>query len=305
MYEYKYAQTLTLFQSIFTLACLLALRRFKVVDFPNIDFNLAKRIAPLSVVFLGYVVVSLIALGRVNIPMFTALRRTTVVFVMILEQFMHGNSPDSRILKPVAIMVLGATIAALKDLTFDPVSYVLVFLTNLFTALYTISIASVKRESNLSVFAMLFYNTTLTLPMLVVLGLLTGDIQASMTFEHYNNPAFMVCFFFSCTLAMFMNVATYFSTSMNGATTQSVIGQLKNFVAFILGLVMFSDYLFDPINFAGLLIGFGGGVWYSYIQTQKQPTKAKQLPSHVQEVSRSADESQPFIAEHKPEHRQH
>jgi hypothetical protein len=40
-----------------------------------------RQVFPLAAIFLFYVVVSLSALGAVNIPMFTALRRTTILVV--------------------------------------------------------------------------------------------------------------------------------------------------------------------------------------------------------------------------------
>ena len=37
-------------------------------------------------------------------------------------------------------------------------------------------------------------------------------------------------------------------------------------MAFLLSLVLFSDYVYDPINMLGLIIGFSGGLLYAYFQ---------------------------------------
>lgn len=65
-----------------------SLRRY--IDYPSFDWGVARKVAPLSFVFIAYVVISLISLGRVNVPMFTALRRVTVVFVMVEEHYLLG-----------------------------------------------------------------------------------------------------------------------------------------------------------------------------------------------------------------------
>ena len=52
-------------------------------------------------------------------------------------------------------------------------------------------------------------------------------------------------------LAFLLNVCTFYCTTLNSARTMTVTGQLKNFFAFLLGLVLFDDYIFDPINFGG------------------------------------------------------
>ena len=84
--------TLTLLQGFVTVVCLNLMRKLKFIDYPNFDWAVARKVAPLSFVFISYVVISLISLGRVNVPMFTALRRVTVVFVMIEEYYLLGEA---------------------------------------------------------------------------------------------------------------------------------------------------------------------------------------------------------------------
>ena len=81
--KFDSAQTLTVLQGLVTVVCLHFMKMFKYIDYPSLDWSMARRVAPLSFVFISYVVISLVSLGRVNIPMFTALRRVTIVFVMI------------------------------------------------------------------------------------------------------------------------------------------------------------------------------------------------------------------------------
>ncbi len=84
-YEFPHAKTLTLVQSLITAAMLHCLRRFGFVTFEDFKLDVAKKVFPLAAIFLFYVVISLSALGAVNIPMFTALRRTTILFVLLFE----------------------------------------------------------------------------------------------------------------------------------------------------------------------------------------------------------------------------
>ena len=169
--------TLTLLQGLVTVLCLNVMKRLKYIDYPSFDWAVARKVAPLSFVFIAYVVISLISLGRVNVPMFTALRRITVVFVMIEEWYLLGITPSRAVVNTVIVMCAGAAIAAWKDMSFDLVSYFYLFLTNLFTSLYTVYINVVKMETNLNIWAMLYYNNVTTMPALAVLAWYTGDIQ--------------------------------------------------------------------------------------------------------------------------------
>ena len=115
-YSFDSTMTLTLLQGLVTVICLEGLKRCGYIDYPSFDWSVARKVAPLSFVFIAYVVISLISLGRVNVPMFTALRRITVVFVMIEEYYLLGITPGRRVLNSVAVMCIGAGIAAWKDL---------------------------------------------------------------------------------------------------------------------------------------------------------------------------------------------
>ena len=56
-------------------------------------------------------------------------------------------------------------------------SYFYLFLTNLFTSLYTVYINVVKKGTSLNIWAMLYYNNVTTMPALFVLAWYTGDLQ--------------------------------------------------------------------------------------------------------------------------------
>lgn len=279
-YKYKSTMTLTLLQGLVTVICLRVMKARGLIDLPAFSWQTAKKVAPLSFLFIAYVVISLISLGRVNVPMFTALRRVTIVFVMIEEFYLLGIIPSGKVLQSVAVMCVGAIIAAYRDLSFDMVSYFFLFLTNIFTSLYTVYIAVVKKETNLNIWAMLYYNNVLTMPFLFVLAWYTGDLKAAWKYKHYGDLWFQVNFQASIFLAFLLNVATFYCTTLNSARTQTVVGQLKNFFAFLLGLVLFNDYIYDHLNFVGLIIGFAGGVMYSYVtyaeKQEKDRAKAAQ-----------------------------
>jgi drug/metabolite transporter (DMT)-like permease len=273
-YEFKFPLFLTMCQGAFTILALLVLKQARYLDFPEFNLQTAWQVAPLSLVSSFYIVVSLAALGDTNVPMFTALRRLTILFVMVGEYIYSSKVPSTEVKWSVVVMCVGALVAALKDLSFDWWGYFMVFLTNVATALYTVYIKVVKDRTKLSVAALLYYNTLVTLPLSAVLAVATGEFHQAVSHEALSDVGFQVSFFFSCTLAFFLNMSAYFSTAINSPTSQSVIGQLKNFVAFILSLVLFSDYIFEPWNFVGLLVGFLGGVWYTWIQYKEQASKA-------------------------------
>lgn len=269
-YHFDCSMTLTCLQGLVTVIALEIMKKLGYIDFPSFNFATARKVAPLSIVFISYVVVSLISLGRVNVPMFTALRRLTVVFVMIEEYFLLGIVPSMPIIGTVGVMLVGAGIAAWKDMSFDIVSYLYLLLTNFFTSIYTVYINVVKKDTKLNNWAMLYYSNVSSMPFLLLLAIYTGDLQRAVYYPYHTNLVFQINLQLSIFLAFSLNVCTFFSTSVNSARTQTVVGQLKNFGAFLLGLVLFDDYIYDPINFVGLCVGFAGGVLYGFVSFREK-----------------------------------
>lgn len=267
--------TLTLLQGIVTIACLHAMRARGWIDFPIFNWSTAAQVSPISFLFIANVVLNLTSLGRINVPMFTALRRLTIWLVMAGEYSLLGIVPSKRILATVCVMTLGAGIAAWKDLSFDPTAYAFIVLTNLATSMHTVFISKVKKDTGLGIWPMLYYNHVITLPALFVLAWATGDLGQALTFPHWSNMGFQVSFQASVFLAFALNLSSFYCTMLNSARTQTVMGQLKNFLAFLLGLVLFDDYKFQPLNFFGLAVGFVGTAWYTVVTAQEKEEKNK------------------------------
>ena len=265
------AMALTLMQGVVTIVGCQVLKwtGSPQMQFPDLNWRTVAQVAPLSFVFIAYVVISLMGLSAMNLPMFTSLRRLTIVFVMVEEMFLFGRRHSPAIVNTVVVMCIGAAIAAWKDLTFDLYAYWLLFLTNLFTSLYTVYVAKVRKDTGLSPAGMLFYCNVSSMPVLLVLAWFSGDLHKAWAFKLASGDshfAFQFNFWASVFTAFLMNVSVFYNTVVTSARTQTVIGQLKNFVAFLLGLVLFSDYIYDPLNMFGLIVGLAGSVWYAYVE---------------------------------------
>ncbi|KAI5403751.1 UDP-N-acetylglucosamine transporter ugnt1, variant 10 [Lathyrus oleraceus] len=94
----------------------------------------------------------------VTVPMYTTLRRTTVVFTMLVEYMLVGQKYTRSIIFSVGLIVFGAFIAGARDLSFDAYGYAIVFLSNITTAIYLATIARVGKTSGLNSFGLMWCN---------------------------------------------------------------------------------------------------------------------------------------------------
>ncbi|GAU23145.1 hypothetical protein TSUD_305930 [Trifolium subterraneum] len=124
------------FAAICYMSCAVLLVMFNKAALSSYNFPSANSIAFLQLVTMESV-------RGVNVPMYTTLRRTTVVFTMFVEYMLVGQRYTPSIIFSVGLIVFGAFIAGARDLSFDAYGYAIVFLSNIMTAIYLATIARV------------------------------------------------------------------------------------------------------------------------------------------------------------------
>ncbi|XP_055820564.1 UDP-N-acetylglucosamine transporter UGNT1 [Solanum dulcamara] len=276
-YNFPSANVITLCQIICSCCFLYLLRRLKLISF-HLSESLAtpdnfKTFVPLktlidtlpvAVTYLLYMLVTMESVRGVNVPMYTTLRRTTVVFTMIMESILAGQRYSRPIIGSVVIIVFGAFVAGARDLSFDFYGYAVVFLSNITTAIYLATIARIGKSSGLNSFGLMWCNGIVCGPFLLVWSLIRGDLALTMDFPYLFSPGFLVVMLMSCILAFFLNYSIFLNTTLNSAVTQTICGNLKDLFTISLGWFIFGGLPFDLLNVLGQLLGFVGSGLYAY-----------------------------------------
>ncbi|CAN1812704.1 UDP-N-acetylglucosamine transporter UGNT1 [Linum perenne] len=240
-YNFPSANVITLFQMISSCSFLYALRRSKIISFNAtesksttdgavtfVSFETLRHTLPLSASYLLYMLVTMESVRGVNIPMYTTLRRTTVVFTMIMEYVLAGQRYTSPIVGSVALIVAGAVIAGVRDLTFDFYGYGVVFIANITTAIYLATIGRIGKSTGLNSFGLMWCNGVICGPVLLFWTLIRGDLTMTVHFSYLFSPGFLDLF---------------------------TIG---------IGWAVFGGLPFDVFNVLGQFLGFFGSGLYAY-----------------------------------------
>ncbi|KAF8407146.1 hypothetical protein HHK36_006272 [Tetracentron sinense] len=276
-YNFPCANVITLFQMICSCSFLYAMRRRKIISFMVDDpwsttFNSGILIPlktlihtlPLSLSYLLYMLATMESVRGVNVPMYTTLRRTTVVFTMIVEYLLAGQKYSSSVVGSVGLIVLGAFIAGARDLSFDSYGYAVVFISNITTAIYLATIARIGKSSGLNTFGLMWCNGIICGPILLFWTFIRGDLEMTMNFPHLSSPGFQAVMLLSCIMAFFLNYSIFLNTTLNSALTQTMCGNLKDLFTIGLGWLLFGGLPFDFLNIIGQLLGFLGSGLYAY-----------------------------------------
>lgn len=276
-YKFPSANVITLCQMICSCTFLYVLRRLKIISFKLSDSSnsvdnskllvSSKTLVhtlPLALAYLLYMLATMESVRGVNVPMYTTLRRTTVVFTMLVEYVLARQRYTASVVGSVALIVFGAFIASARDLSFDAYGYSIVFLSNITTAIYLATIARIGKSSGLNSFGLMWCNGIMCGPVLLLWTYIRGDWQMTLNFPDLFSPGFLAVMFLSCTLAFFLNYSIFLNTTLNSALTQTICGNLKDLFTVGLGWVLFGGLPFDIWNIVGQSLGFFGSGLYAY-----------------------------------------
>lgn len=124
-YNFPFFDFLAAIQFISTTSVLTILILLKKIEVPYLNYSIVVEILPVSLMFLGNVICGLGSTKSLNLPMFTALRRFSILMTMIAEYCFLNSRPSYYIIFSIMMMVGGALVAAAYDLSFDTFGYTL------------------------------------------------------------------------------------------------------------------------------------------------------------------------------------
>mmetsp|Transcript_8270 Transcript_8270/g.17519 ORF Transcript_8270/g.17519 Transcript_8270/m.17519 type:complete len:355 (+) Transcript_8270:141-1205(+) len=261
------------FPSVHTLALLqftsttLALKVASLLGYVNllpVTWKGIKSILPLSTCYLLNILTGLSATQNLSLPMMVLLRRASILMTMLLEKYMLDSKPSKTVQLSVGLMLGGALVAALGDLSFNLIGYIVIFFNDLFTALNGVILKKTSEEYRKSKMTVLYLNSLLSATgVSLIILLLPGETDRVQSFPEWGNTGFLVYLVFASLMGSVLNLAIFLCTSTNSALTTTVVGCLKNVLTSYLGMFIGGDYIFSWLNFAGINLSIAGSLIYA------------------------------------------
>jgi solute carrier family 35 protein len=263
-YKFPSVQTLALLQFTSTTIALKIASSLGFVHLMPISWKGVKSILPLSTCYLLNILTGLSATQNLSLPMMVLLRRASILMTMLLEKWMLNSNPSKIVQLSVGLMLSGALVAALGDLSFNMIGYIVIFFNDLFTALNGVIMKRTAEEYRKSKMTVLFLNSLLSaVGVSIIILLVPGEVERVQNFELYSNPSFVVYLTFASLMGSVLNLAIFLCTSTNSALTTTVVGCLKNVLTSYLGMFIGGDYIFSWLNFCGINLSIAGSLIYA------------------------------------------
>lgn len=287
-YRFPSIQIVGIGQMMATIILLYVAKIIGIIHFPDMGRDIPRKVWPLPIIYLCNLLLGLGSTKRVSLPMFTVLRRFTILFTLIAERILLGRVASLRIKVIVFTMLLGAVVAAINDLAFDLVGYVFILSNDVFTASYSVFMKKKINAKDLGKFGILFYNSAFMVIPAIIIAHSTGDFEIARQYSNWDDIQFICLFIAVCIMGFVLMYSTLLCTAYNSPLTTNITGTLKNLLVTYVGMVFGGDYIFTWANFIGLNISVCGSLFYTYFafveRKLESPSNTKSDQNDEEEV---------------------
>lgn len=283
-WEFPSFLVLSIGQMLASILILGAGKRIGIITFSDFNRDIPRKLFPLPLIYSGNMMFGLGGTQALSLPMFTAIRRFSILMTMMLEFKVLGIRPTKPVQISVWCMVGGALLAASDDLSFNLHGYTYVMITNTLTAANGVFLKKKLDSMDIGKYGIMFYNSLIMIVPVVFGAWLLGDLDAAYNYPHWQNPMFLIQFLLSCVMGFVLSYSILLCTQFNSALTTTIIGCLKNICVTYLGMFIGGDYLFSWLNCIGLNISIFGSLLYTYVTFRKKETIRKVVQQKVDNV---------------------
>ena len=233
---------------------------------PKFNLDTAKKLLPLSLIYLVNVCFGLLAVRLLSIPVYTVIKRLTPLPTLVLDYIMRSKTQPPLAIFGVVLLILGPIILAHGDLDYNLLGYLVGLGAVGLQALFLIAV-SWNSDSGLLETDLSWYNSLLTIPPLVIaMFVLESDVFSHQSWSETGFIPFLVVF---ALLGATFLYSTILLTSRCSALSLTVVGQVKGLLQIYIGFLWFGEVRLLQGGFVGIALSTLGAAIYAYAKFRR------------------------------------
>eukprot|EP01060_Flectonema_neradi_P039201 TRINITY_DN852_c1_g3_i1.p1 TRINITY_DN852_c1_g3~~TRINITY_DN852_c1_g3_i1.p1 ORF type:complete len:371 (+),score=35.01 TRINITY_DN852_c1_g3_i1:56-1168(+) len=279
--QFSFPFVVIFFQNLSAILVVLVLKQAQVIDYPKLEAKLVRRWLPLTGLFVGMLVTSLLALKTMSIPLQTLIKSLAIILTAVGDHVLFGHVLNTLMLFSFLLLITGSILGARSDTWLTPAG-LFWSVTNVFcTSTYQLYMKGMLNDlkSTMGKWGPVYYNNLLSLPPLIVPVLYSWDNWTDKI-QMLNDTHSLICITLMILVSAIMTMASFWCMRCTSPTTYGVIGGLNKIPLALLGMYIFDQYptLYGAIGIAAALIG---GLVYIYaVNTNKQTMQSPLVTPH-------------------------
>ena len=191
------------------------------------------------------------ASNRMNIAMFSALRRVSVLMTLFAQWYLRNKTFSFPVVASVNLMAVGSLLAVVHDKTFEWEGYLLVTSNNVLTVASQMASKSAL-DNGLQKECLIFYSEAAAAAVALVLSL--PNLHSVLVFVHWSRLHFVVVFVLSALLTLLLHYSTLWVLEKNNPLTLAMSTSIQSGVMGLMVCLGLLDptYKWSLVNFVGL-----------------------------------------------------
>lgn len=240
-------------------------------QFPRVQFktDVARKLLPLSLVFVGMITFNNLCLKYVEVSFYNVARSLTIVFNVIFTYFMLGETTSRTVIATLSVVVAGFFVGSKGEVNFSLIGTLFGVLSSSFVSLNAIFTKKVMPIVDGNQWVVAAYNNINASVMFLPIIMLTDEINIlSENLQLLKSGYFWMLMVVGGIFGFLIGIVTIMQIKATSPLTHNISGTAKACIQTILALFLWGNET-NFTNLLGVALVLFGSMWYSYVRTRE------------------------------------
>ncbi|KAF9134448.1 hypothetical protein BGW39_007063 [Mortierella sp. 14UC] len=279
-FKFPYPLFVTLYQLVVALVLLIVCgqlgkrnRTLSMIPPFEFDLDIARKIAPLSVVYVLMLTLNNLCLQLVEVTFYQVARSLSIFFNILLTYTMLRQKTSPAAMLACAIVVLGFFVGSYGETNFSWAGLWAGVGSSVFVALYGIYVKKTLGLIDNNQWRLLHYNTAISIVLLTPIVLLSGEVgEIWISIWFLGDLGFWFLMTVTGVAGFLINTAMFLQIKYTTALTNTISGTAKSCVQTLLAMVFYQNPI-TAMNGFGIFLSLLGSGMYSWVRYAEMQRK--------------------------------